>query len=640
MTSPNGGRAPAPAAALPDPGRAGRAGWWAALGLALVICGALLASAGRTSLWDRDEPRFAQATVEMIGAGNYLVPTLNGRLRPDKPALVYWLMSLPMRWLGPTALAARACSAVAVALAALFTFGVARRLLPAPAGLWAMAVLAATPLALAEGQAATADAVLLAAVAAALACFAAALDGAGDAGDVGDVGDVGAAGGRGGPGGPGGPGGWPCWLGLGVALGLAQLAKGPVGLALPGLGIAATLWLLRRPAAETAVLGNHGAAPAPGGSAALAWRAALAGLLGVALFCAWGVPANRASGGELARLGLGRHVLGRALGAMEGHGGGGPLAGIPYYVLVVWVGFAPWSLYLPAAISAALGGRLGGRRGRALLIGWTAPALLLMAVVATRLPNYILPVWPLLALAVAGTLEAERRGGLSPRDRRWLRRGAWPLAALLALVLLGALALAAVVIDGSHGSHGSHGRRSPAAAPVAAAALARDLLPPVLAVAAVILAAGGAALREHLAGRFRRSALLHLGGLVGAAAVAGVLLAPVLERWKPAPRLAAAVRAAAAPGEPVATYGYGEPSLTFYLRRGTVSELGDAAAVAAWCRVAAPGILVLPRSAFGDLRSVAAVANLREVAAASGFNIAKGRLLELVALERSGRLGA
>src|SRR5260370_34002926 len=42
----------------------GAPGWGAALALAGAIFASLLALAGRTTLWDRDEPRFAQATVE------------------------------------------------------------------------------------------------------------------------------------------------------------------------------------------------------------------------------------------------------------------------------------------------------------------------------------------------------------------------------------------------------------------------------------------------------------------------------------------------------------------------------------------------------------------------------------------------
>ena len=40
-----------------------------------------------------DEPRFAQATVEMLHSGNWLYPTFNGAVRADKPILVYWLMA-------------------------------------------------------------------------------------------------------------------------------------------------------------------------------------------------------------------------------------------------------------------------------------------------------------------------------------------------------------------------------------------------------------------------------------------------------------------------------------------------------------------------------------------------------------------
>jgi len=654
-----------------------RQGWGAALALAGAIFASLLALAGRTTLWDRDEPRFAQATVEMIASGDYLVPTFNGRLRPDKPILAYWSMALPMRLLGPSAVAARLGSAAAMAIAALFTFAAARRLLPGGAGTWAMAALAATPLAVAEGQAATADALLLAAVTGAVACFATALTGDGRRA-------------------------WP-WLGLGVALGLAQLAKGPVGLAVPGLGIATTLAILWRraragrdveqtrqaretretrqarqawqarqedetaaePAANVAAEAREAEAVPIG---RYAMRAALAALLGVAIFCAWGVPANLATGGELARVGIGKHVVGRALGAMEGHGGAaghgwrGWVAGLPFYLAVVWLGFAPWVLWLPAAVSATLGGRLGGERGRALLIGWTVPTFALMTLVATRLPHYVLPAWPALALAVGGTLEAERRGELAPRDRRWLRRGAWLLGPLVGLAFAAVAALAVLAVFGRHSAPATGFAAVPAAAsaggapagtppapsglpgPIAGASLAdvaTGLALPCLALAAILAVAGGRALRDHLAGRYRRAAAMLLGGALAAALVAGGAVAPALERLKPAPRLAAAVRAATAPGVPVATFGYAEPSFTFYLGRWPVRELRDAGAVAAWAAEGGgPGVLVLPRSAAQCLGPEIRAAGTSEIAAAGGWNVAKGKPLELVALLRGPRQAA
>jgi 4-amino-4-deoxy-L-arabinose transferase-like glycosyltransferase len=627
-------------------GQAGRAGWGAALGLAGVIFVVLLWLAGRTTLWDRDEPRFAQATVEMIASGDYLVPTFNGRLRPDKPILTYWLMSLPMRLLGPSAVAARFWSPVGMALAALATFGIGRRLLGARAGLWAMALLAATPLAIVEGQAATADAVLLAAITWGMACFAAALVPDGRR--------------------------WP-WWGLGLALGLAQLAKGPVGLAVPGLAIATTLWLVHRrqrrslaavPVTDGAAAGwRNPAGSRMGGAAELqlpeavpvrryAGLAALAAAAGVAIFCAWGVPANLATHGELASRGIGQHVIGRVLGAREGHGGGGPVVGAAFYVLVVWCGFAPWVLLLPAAISATLGGRIGGERGRALLVGWVVPAFVLMTLVATKLPHYVLPIWPALALAAAGTLEAERLGELAERDRVWLRRGAWLLAPLVALAAAAAVGLAVLLLDGRAwsveaarlGAPAAAGAPAPgspapgAPAPGPPGPLPAGSLAPVaascLALAVVTALAGGWALRDHLAGRYRRAASLLLGGAAAAAVVAGLALAPAVERLKPAPRLARAVRAATAPGVPVATFEYAEPSFTFYLQRWPVQELDSEAAVAAWATEPGPRVLVLPRTAYERLRGAPWVGGLREIASARGWNVAKGRWLDLMALSR------
>jgi len=54
---------------------------WVGLTLALAIGVVGLAIAAETSLWDRDEPRFAQAAVEMVHSRHYLVPTFEGEPR-------------------------------------------------------------------------------------------------------------------------------------------------------------------------------------------------------------------------------------------------------------------------------------------------------------------------------------------------------------------------------------------------------------------------------------------------------------------------------------------------------------------------------------------------------------------------------
>src|SRR6185295_18687980 len=112
-------------------------------------------------LWDRDEPRFAQAAVEMLSSGDWLVPTFNGELRADKPIFSYWWMATAVRAFGSSEWSLRACSLLALALSAWLTWRIARRSLSNSAALLAAGVLVSSPLALGEGTVATTDALLL-----------------------------------------------------------------------------------------------------------------------------------------------------------------------------------------------------------------------------------------------------------------------------------------------------------------------------------------------------------------------------------------------------------------------------------------------------------------------------------------------
>src|SRR5919204_763443 len=70
-------------------------------------------------LIDRDEPRFAEASREMIERGDYIVPHFNNQLRLDKPPLAYWAQTASYRIFGENDFAARFPSAVAAALIAV-----------------------------------------------------------------------------------------------------------------------------------------------------------------------------------------------------------------------------------------------------------------------------------------------------------------------------------------------------------------------------------------------------------------------------------------------------------------------------------------------------------------------------------------
>jgi 4-amino-4-deoxy-L-arabinose transferase-like glycosyltransferase len=540
--------------------------WLAALGICLAVAVVYWFIDSRSTLWDRDEPRFARATAEMVESGNYLYPTFNGRLRPDKPILIYWLMSVPMRMLGPTSLACRFFSSVGIALTCLFTFLLGRRLLGVPAALWSMAVLASTVLVLVEGTLATADGILLPCLVAVMVLFVRALEA---------------------------PWRWYHVAALGLALGLGLLAKGPVAL-LPVVVILVTLWLIRKSEIRA------GPRLAQVGGAVV---------MGMALFVFWAIPANSATGGEFLRLGVGHHVVARASRPMESHGGRFLLY-LPYYPLMIIGCFFPWTLHLPGSIPAVLRRRVGGPYFRELFFAWVISIVVIMTLVATKLPHYILFTWPAMALAVGGTLAADAQGRLADVDRNWLRGGVWffgPVAALAIAAFFAAplwLHLSGAVA-------------------------------PFWAAAGVLLVVSVLAMRQQLRDRPQASATTLLIGMVMLLFPVMFGIMPALEKVKIAPALAQAVAQKTAKDVPVATFGYGEPTLNFYLGR-RLEPLANEQAVIQWAQQAKPGVLIITKDALAQIEGRHGALDLALIASKEGLNFSKGRPLEVAALLRRG----
>jgi 4-amino-4-deoxy-L-arabinose transferase-like glycosyltransferase len=66
---------------------------------------------GSLSLFDADEPAFAEATREMLLSGDWITPHFNFEPCFDKPILFYWLMALAYKGFGIGEFAARFWSA-------------------------------------------------------------------------------------------------------------------------------------------------------------------------------------------------------------------------------------------------------------------------------------------------------------------------------------------------------------------------------------------------------------------------------------------------------------------------------------------------------------------------------------------------
>jgi 4-amino-4-deoxy-L-arabinose transferase-like glycosyltransferase len=363
---------------------------------------------------------------------------------------------------------------------------------------------------------------------------------------------------------------------------------------LPVPVIAVTIWLIRRR-----------------GIAMQAHLRPLGGamVIGTVLFLAWALPANNATGGEFLRLGIGHHVLARSARPLENHGGRF-LLHLPYYLPVIVAGFFPWTLHLPGAISAVLGRRVGVAHFRELFLAWVVTILVIMTLVATKLPHYILFTWPALALAVGGTLVAASEGRLVDRDQRWLRGGVYffgPVAG----GIFAAFLVAPLLLGGAGAMVG------------------------FWTAAALLLAMSVLAIRQQLHNRPQASAVTLLAGMVLLLFPLMLGGMPAIEKMKISPALAEAIRRETPKDVPVATFKYGEPTLNFYVGR-KVESLGGADAVVDWAGQPQAGVLVVPRDTLTAIESRSGPLRLQEIVSKKGLNYSKGNILEVVALRRGG----
>src|SRR5213083_3095746 len=108
-------------------------------------------------LIDRDEPRFAEASREMIQRADYVVPYFNNQLRLDKPPLAYWAQVASYRIFGENDFSARFPSAIAAALIALVIFAWSRRNGAASVGWWAAIIFTLSLQTFVHAKAAVAD---------------------------------------------------------------------------------------------------------------------------------------------------------------------------------------------------------------------------------------------------------------------------------------------------------------------------------------------------------------------------------------------------------------------------------------------------------------------------------------------------
>jgi 4-amino-4-deoxy-L-arabinose transferase-like glycosyltransferase len=342
--------------------------------LALIIISLMLFAPGQFSLqpMDRDEPRFAQATKQMLESGDFVDIRFQEEARHKKPVGIYWLQTV-------TVSAAKALGAqdamrtigyyrlpsffAAIASVLLIYWG-ALAFLTRRGAFVAAALMAATVLLGVESRLAKTDATLLLTC---LVCF----------GVLARL--------------------WfntvspttekpvPQWqiIAFWVAMGVGVLVKGPIT---PMIAFIPALALSLRERSARWLL---------------PLRPWLGLLIVLGLAAPWLIAITIKSGGSFFADSLGKDMLGKVGQGQERHWGPpGLYAGLF------------WATAWPVAVFAALAFRFSWTERRdegvLFLLAWIIPCWIIFEVVQTKLPHYVLPLYP--AIAILAVLAVERDG--------------------------------------------------------------------------------------------------------------------------------------------------------------------------------------------------------------------------------------
>lgn len=349
---------------------------------------------GSYPLFDMDEPRYAEAAREMIESHNWITPHFNYELRFDKPVMFYWLIALAYKAFGLSEFSARFFSAFAATLCLLMLYVFGKRWISARFGFFSALMLGTCLMMIAIGRMSITDMTLSCFMTATTLCLFMAAESNPR---------------------------W--WLAAGFCSGLALLTKGPVGLVVPGAVL--TLYALSVQDFKRMLINR--------------WLAA--GVL-IALLVAvpWYVMAYQENG-KIFINALLFHNVTRFSDTVSGH-----YQPVYFYVIVLLVGFLPWTAWLPAAIK-----RFSERMShhRELLAApdksyrlslfaaiWIVFVFCFFTISHTKLLTYILPLFPALALFTAEAWTAESAESLNTQSAssRWYTVPGW---VLLGAVIIG-----------------------------------------------------------------------------------------------------------------------------------------------------------------------------------------------------------
>ena len=328
--------------------------YWA-LGLLLFCVWILFLDLGGAALIEPDEGRNAEIAREILLLKDWITPHYDLIPRLDKPIFFFGLVALSYKLFGISEWAARLPSALAALACLCITYRFANSLFGRRAGLWSALILLSSMEFFALSRAVLMDMTLTCFISLAL---------------------------------------WSFWLGqrevgsgprksrfllMYVAMGMATLLKGPIGFVLPVAVIGVYLLLTKR--------------------WSLLRRMQIP--LGIALLiltvAPWYLAAESRNPGYLHYF-LWEENVHRFTSAQFNRSG--PWY---YFIGVLAAGLFPWTALLPTTIADLWQRPL--KDERLLLVLWIALPLLFFSLSSSKLPHYILPIYPPLAIILAAVID-------------------------------------------------------------------------------------------------------------------------------------------------------------------------------------------------------------------------------------------
>ena len=495
---------------------------------------------GATRLWDQDEAYFARTAVEMHQRQEWVVPYFNGEVFAHKPPLMFWMMRIGFLLFGVSEFAARFWSATFALATALLVYRLGRRMFNPQVGLWSAISICTAMMFDIVARAATPDSFLVFFSTLAIYLFVRHEDWNNDPEPTwASAAD---------------PLSWRTWAAIYAAMGLAVLVKGPIGVLLPGSTIGLYLLLRnpiesRGPQIDDRFVLFIRRSPARIASAIWSMRPLIAVATILAVAGPWFALVGWRTGGQFLAEFFGTQNYGRFFNAMDHHSGG-----IWYYIPAVLAGFFPWSIFaIPTAVDLThrCRGKESRQRGARFLASWIIVWIGFFSLASTKLPNYVLPAYPALALATGCLIE------------KWIRQEAvrrlMPRLSFGSLIAVGC----AIVIGAAVMAH-----RTASGVPLlerlgATPDLSGDL--PLIGFLGVILVVGGTISMTFVQRRQQRLSMLVLAATSIVFCSTTLAIAAVrIDRLQPTPDIAAAIREHAAEPPQIAQFGYFRPSLVYY----------------------------------------------------------------------------